>query len=85
MFLRTKKKQILNKKFVNAKGGIIMKITISKSFLRGYIRVLDIYGQKNWPDISNDRQRDYEKLRGDWENVGKYIRESTDRYRSAQG
>lgn len=62
-----------------------MKIIISKSFLRGYIRALDIYGTKNWPDLSKDKQRDYEKLRGDWENVGECIRESTERYRSAQG
>ena len=53
--------------------------------MRGYIRALDIYGTKNWPDLSKDKQRDYEKLRGDWENVGECIRESTERYRSAQG
>ena len=62
-----------------------MKILISKSFLRGYIRVADLYGTKTWPDLSKDRERDYEELRGDWENVGRFIRESTESYRRAQG
>ena len=29
---------------------------------------------KDWPDISNGRQKDFEALRSDWENVGTYIR-----------
>ena len=62
-----------------------MKALISKSFLRGYIRVIDIYSKKNWPDISRDRKRDYEALRGDWENVGRFIREGTGIYRRTQG
>lgn len=62
-----------------------MKALISKSFLRGYIRVIDIYSKKNWPDISRDRKRDYEALRGDWENVGRFIREGTGSYRRTQG
>ena len=51
-----------------------MKHTINKSFLRGYVRVLNLYGTKDWPDISNGRQKDFEALRSDWENVGTYIR-----------
>lgn len=62
-----------------------MKALISKSFLRGYIRVIDIYSKKNWPDLSRDRKRDYEALRGDWENVGRLIREGTGSYRRTQG
>jgi hypothetical protein len=62
-----------------------MKISVSKSFLRGCIRVIDIYGTKTWPDLSKDRKRDYEELRGDWENVGKFIRESTEIYGRNQG
>ncbi len=58
-----------------------MRISISESFLRGYIKVIDIYGTKEWPDLSRDRQRDYEKIRGDWEDVGKFIREGTEKYR----
>ena len=40
---------------------------------------------KTWPDLSRDRERDYEKLRGDWEDVGRFIRESTESYGRAQG
>lgn len=60
-----------------------MKIVISKSFLRGYIRAIDLTGTKNWPDISEDRQTDYKRLREDWENVGKSIREGTEHFRKA--
>ena len=54
-----------------------MKTAISKSFLRGYIRVLDLSGAKEWPDLSQNKQMDYEALRSDWENVGKAIRRET--------
>ena len=56
-----------------------MKHTVSKSFLRGYVRVLNLYGTKDWPDISNGKQKDFEALRSDWENVGTYIRKGTKR------
>ena len=42
-----------------------MKTAISKSFLNGYGKVLNLNGAKEWPDISRERQRDYEALRGD--------------------
>ena len=73
------------RKSSHTKGGCIMRIRISKSFLRGYIRVIDFCGTKTWPDLSRDRERDYEKLRGDWEDVGRFIRESTESYGRAQG
>ncbi len=34
---------------------------------------------KDWPDISNGRQKDFEALRSDWENVGTYIQKGTKR------
>lgn len=54
-----------------------MKNTISKSFLRGYWKVLSLVGTKEWPDISDDNKKDYQALRSDWINVGDTIREET--------
>lgn len=59
------------------KGVIYMKTMISKSFLRGCTRTLDLSGTKEWPDLSKSQQRDYAALRSDWENVGKTIRRET--------
>lgn len=53
---------------------------VSKAFWKGYFRALDLEGTKNWPNISNNRTKDCEALRSDWENVGKEIREETERY-----
>lgn len=55
-----------------------MKKKISNSFIRGYTRALDISGStKVWPNLSDDRMKDYEALRGDWKNVGDTIRRET--------
>ena len=40
---------------------------------------------KDWPDISNGRQKDLEAVRSDWENVGTYIRKGTKREAVAGG
>ena len=61
-----------------------MRTTISKSFLDGYSRVLNLSGTKEWPNLSENKLRDYEALRSDWENVGKSIREETRSFRSAR-
>ena len=61
-----------------------MKAFVSKSFFRGYIRAIDIYGKKRWPDIFNDKESDYEKIKGDWENVGKSIYQATRDYGKAR-
>lgn len=55
----------------------------SKAFLKGYFRVLDLTGAKEWPNISDNRTKDYEALRGDWENVGKEIRKEARKYNRA--
>lgn len=61
-----------------------MKIKISNSFLKGYIRALDLTGNtKEWPNVSDDRIKDYEALRSDWENVGKTIRRETRGFKQA--
>ena len=56
---------------------MIVKTVLNKNFLKGYGSVLNLDGAKEWPDISRERQRDYEALRGDWYNVGRNIREGT--------
>lgn len=57
-----------------------MRICISKGFLKGYFRVLDLSGTKHWPEISNDKIKDYRALRSDWENVGRNIQRGTREY-----
>lgn len=54
-----------------------MKTVMSKSFLRGYTRALNLHGTKEWPNLSDDKMKDYKALRSDWENVGKSIRRET--------
>lgn len=53
---------------------------MSKAFVRGFIRCMDLSGTKKWPDISNSETKDYESLRSDWENVGRDIRKGTEKY-----
>ncbi len=54
-----------------------MRTMISKSFLNGFIKTLDLSGTKEWPELSDDKMKDYKALRGDWENVGEFIRKGT--------
>ena len=54
--------------------------SISRCFINGYRRALNIAGTKRWPDLSGSEQRDYEALKGDWDNVGCTIREETERF-----
>ena len=60
-----------------------MKTTISKSFLNGFVRALDLTGTKEWPQLSGDRAKDTAALRSDWKNVGDSIRGETRNYRQA--
>ena len=50
-----------------------MRNTISKSFLRGYLSVFDLQQTKDWPDISNGREKDLMALRSDWKKLNKHI------------
>lgn len=53
---------------------------ISEAFKMGYGRALDLTGTKRWPDITNNKTKDCEALRGDWENVGRTIQRETRNY-----
>ena len=54
---------------------------LSRAFWDGYGRVLDLGGtSKQWPDLLNDREKDYEALRRDWSHVGESIGESISEY-----
>lgn len=59
-----------------AKGKCGMKTLFTEAFIEGFVRVLDLSGTKEWPEISDGMQSDYEALRKDWENVGENIRKS---------
>ena len=63
------------------KGVDFMAKTISRSFLNGFQRVLNLYGANRWPDLYNSSEKDMEALRGDWRHVGEAIYESAERYR----
>lgn len=58
-----------------------MKIVFNKSFIHGFIRVLDLSSTKDWPQIDNGKRADYEAIKGDWENVGKIIRKETGNFK----
>ena len=53
-----------------------MKILISKRFLSGITKVPRLTVKKVWPDISQGFMEDYKAIKGDWEKVGKEIREA---------
>lgn len=58
------------------------KILVTKSFLDGYTRVLDLYGSlMKWPDLNNDKKKDYEALEDDWRECGQDFRNAVERYR----
>lgn len=84
MFLKRIKEDFIQKRTLHRKKGrreITMKKIISNHFIFGYSRALDLKGIKKWPNLSDDKKKDYEAIKGDWENVGKELRESTRRYR----
>ena len=59
-----------------------MAATLTQSFVRGFTRAIDIFGaQKEWPDIDDSAQRDYEALRSDWISVGDSIKGAIAEYR----
>lgn len=53
---------------------------ISSRFLDGFARAFDVYSSKRrFPDLSYDpMMEDYKALKGDWEIVGKEIKEAVD-------
>jgi len=62
-------------------GGVMKRFALSDAFIRGFGRAIDL-GTNNvsYVSLNNGRIADYEALRGDWENVGKAIKEQTDKY-----
>nr|DAV22288.1 MAG TPA: hypothetical protein [Caudoviricetes sp.] len=62
-----------------------MRATISKSFLQGFIRVLDLSGTKQWPELSGNGRKDLEALRSDWKNVGDSIQRGTRNFKQVSG
>lgn len=56
-----------------------MGVLISSRFIKSFGRALDLSGKKQWPNIYNDRENDYNALRRDWNNVGDEIRKSANK------
>ena len=57
-----------------------MKNMVIRSFLRGFVRSIDVSGTKEWPNISNSMVDDYLAIRRDWENVGNTIERACEQY-----
>jgi hypothetical protein len=57
-----------------------MKIALSKSFLKGFTKTINLAGSKDWPDVSEGTMKDYWAIRRDWENVGSTIQEECNKY-----
>lgn len=56
---------------------------LSKAFVKGFARTLDIAGkQKSRPSTHDGLGRDLRAIRGDWYNVGGYIKKGYNEYRS---
>lgn len=53
-----------------------MRVIISNGFIKAFESAFDLRGTKEWPNIYNSRENDYNALRRDWNNVGEEIRES---------
>lgn len=69
---------------VTCQGSDTMKYMVSKSFLEGFTRALDLSGTKEWPDISEDRKKDYLALRSDWEDIGNSIKRECRNYETSK-
>lgn len=60
------------------------KIIISNSFLEGYARAISVIADNKYPNLNDDRYKDYQALRGDWAIVGKTIQKETRAYATAK-
>lgn len=56
-----------------------MNTKVSANFTRGSAKVLDLFGTKNWPKLSDGKRADYKAIRSDWENVGRTIERESGR------
>lgn len=65
--------KLYKRKIAIAKGGNTMNKNVSKKFIQSFFSI-SLYRTRVWPDIYNDKNKDYKALRGDWENVGNTIR-----------
>jgi hypothetical protein len=48
------------------------KLIVSNKFIQSFSGI-SLYRTRVWPDIYNDKDKDYKALRSDWENVGNSI------------
>lgn len=43
---------------------------VSEAFIRGFIKVLNLFPQKINIDLKDHRKKDCEAIKKDWENIG---------------
>lgn len=48
------------------------KLVVSSKFIQSFFGI-SLYRTRVWPDISNDKNKDFNALRSDWESVGDSI------------
>ena len=57
--------------------------SVSNRFLKGFFGI-NLYRTRQWPDLTNDKVKDAEALKGDWGYVGDTIRKESEKYARAQ-
>ena len=61
------------------------KLVVSKSFIYGFKRTLDLRGSHRWPNIYENALKDASALRGDWNYVGEAISTSAKKIGKQEG
>lgn len=61
------------------------KFIVSKSFIYGFKRTLDLRGSHRWPNIYDNVLKDTNALREDWNYVGKAINASARKIGKQEG
>lgn len=57
-------------------------LKLSRKFIIGMARCADLFGrQREWPDVTNGSQKDYNALREDWIRVGETISYATNKHK----
>lgn len=56
------------------------KFTISPNFVKGYSRVLDLFGATHKYALPRTPKDDYKAMRSDWNNVGMDLEKAFNRY-----
>ena len=58
------------------------RVAVSMNFIQSFRTGISLSGRKYTTDFGDERKRDYDALRSDWENVGIDIKSGTEQYRA---